>query len=98
MSTAGRLMLGVPGGTGSSLIWLSSMDDSEFSCIMQCLLHGGKDMKIAVHDFWNRPFYHGVLRFSLVVDKADTMAVIKPNGEDYWPAAALRLRHMFGRR
>jgi hypothetical protein len=68
------------------------------SCVMQCLLHGGSDLKIAVHDFWRRPFYHRVLQFASVVDRVDTLVVLRANGSDNWYATVLRLRHALDRR
>ena len=49
--------------------------------VMSILLHCNANAKIIIHDFWDRAYYHIVLDFLEVVDRADTLAVftIKPN-------------------
>lgn len=68
------------------------------SCILQALKNGGPDLKIAVHDFWKRPFYHGVLRFVSVLERVGTLAILQSNGVDDWRNALLGLRHRYDRR
>ncbi|MBR7800123.1 DUF2750 domain-containing protein [Undibacterium fentianense] len=41
--------------------------------VMQC--GAGHPVKIVIHDFWNRPQYHDVLRYLDVIAKADTLGV-----------------------
>jgi hypothetical protein len=68
------------------------------SCILQTLRYGGPDVTIAVHDFWNRRFYHGILPFVTVIDRADTLAVFRSNGRLGLGSRLLELRHLYDRR
>lgn len=47
--------------------------------IMSC--HGNKNLKILIHDFWNRKQYHTVLKYLDVVKRVDTLGIftIKDN-------------------
>jgi hypothetical protein len=49
-------------------------------CALESAKRSRADAKIVIHDFWNRPFYHGILEFVDCVDRVDTMGVfrIKP--------------------
>lgn len=47
--------------------------------IIKC--HSNKNLKIMIHDFWNRPHYHDVLKFLDVIDKSDTLGVFKVKKE-----------------
>jgi hypothetical protein len=76
------------------------MVDGRFrlSCIMQAVLYGGDDIKIAVHDFWPRKHFHGVLQFVEVVDRAGSLAVLCKRGDIGLRASLLAARHVFDRR
>lgn len=39
--------------------------------------YNNKDLRIIIHDFWNREHYHIVLNYLDVVDKVDTLGVFK---------------------
>lgn len=41
--------------------------------ILEC--HSNPRLKILIHDFWNRPHYHVVLKYLDVIDRADTLGV-----------------------
>lgn len=41
--------------------------------ILEC--HSNSRLKILIHDFWDRPHYHVVLRYLDVIDRADTLGV-----------------------
>ena len=41
--------------------------------ILEC--HKNSDLKILIHDFWDREEYHVVLRYLDIVDKADTIGL-----------------------
>ncbi|MBS7543651.1 hypothetical protein [Ancylobacter oerskovii] len=45
--------------------------------ILAALLFGPPGVTVAVHDFWNRPEYHPVLRFAAVLERAETLAVLR---------------------
>ena len=61
------------------------------ACIMETALQVGRDAIIAVHDFWNRPHYHGVLPFLDEIDRMETLAVFRVKPEiDRIAAEALR--------
>lgn len=47
------------------------------ACTLQIILscHENKNIKIMIHDFWNREHYHIVLKYLDVVEKADTLGV-----------------------
>ena len=68
------------------------------SCILQALKKGGPDLKIAIHDFWKRRNYHCVLRFTSVLDRAGTLAILKSNGSQSWQAGVLALSRVLDRR
>lgn len=68
------------------------------SCILQALKNGGPDLKIAVHDFWKRRNYHCVLRFTSVLDRANTLVILKSDGSRSWQASVLAISRMLDRR
>lgn len=45
------------------------------ACTLKIILscHGNKQLRILIHDFWNRPQYHVVLRYLDVVERVDSM-------------------------
>lgn len=43
--------------------------------ILKC--HSNENLKILIHDFWNRPHYHDVLKFLEVIEKSETLGVFK---------------------
>ncbi len=47
------------------------------ACTLKCILecHNNDDLKILIHDFWNREHYHVVLKYLDVVDKVDTTGI-----------------------
>lgn len=67
------------------------------ACVCQCLLRCGlKDVVMVIHDFWNRPHYHGVLDFLQLEDKADTLGVFRPKKRVNWKGLSLLLqKHQF---
>ncbi len=48
------------------------------ACIAQAVLHCRGNGLIAVHDFWNRPAYHGALRVLEWVSSTETFGIFKP--------------------
>lgn len=55
------------------------MVDGRFrvACALQALIRMEKDGIVLFHDFWNRPHYHTILPFCDVLDRVDTLAVLK---------------------
>jgi len=53
------------------------------ACVMQTILNcfKNKGVRILIHDFYNRPHYHIVLKYLTEIDKADNLGVfvIKPD-------------------
>lgn len=53
------------------------------ACTLKTILscHENKDLKILIHDFWNRDYYHTVLKYLNTINKTDTLGVftIKDN-------------------
>lgn len=47
------------------------------ACALTAMLHCERKTKIIIHDFWNRPFYHAVLGFADVVDRKETLVVLR---------------------
>lgn len=47
------------------------------ACTLKTVLHchDNSNMKILIHDFWNRPHYHIVLKYLHTVNRADTLGV-----------------------
>ncbi|MBZ0166753.1 MAG: hypothetical protein K8I00_08085 [Candidatus Omnitrophica bacterium] len=45
------------------------------ACTLNSILHTPDNCTIMIHDFWNRPEYHGVLKFLNVKDRTDTLGV-----------------------
>lgn len=45
------------------------------ACTLNCLLNTPDNCLIIIHDFWNRPEYHLVLKFLNIRDKVDTLGV-----------------------
>lgn len=55
------------------------------ACTLQTILacHANRYVRILIHDFWNRPQYHGVLNFLDVQQRVDTLGVFSiKNGID----------------
>jgi hypothetical protein len=40
------------------------------------ILQGNRDMTIAVHDFWNRPKYGGLLKYLTCACRVDSPAIL----------------------
>lgn len=59
--------------------------------ILSVLLNTPRSTRILVHDFWNRPWYHGVLDFLDVEARADTLAVLRKRENDDREAVQLML-------
>lgn len=47
------------------------------ACILETALRVERKTIIAVHDFWNRPAYHGVLPFLDEIDRCETLGVFR---------------------
>ncbi|MCB4767249.1 hypothetical protein LGR54_01390 [Ancylobacter sp. Lp-2] len=45
--------------------------------ILAALLFGPPGVTVVAHDFWSRPEYHPVLAFAEVVERAETLAVLR---------------------
>ena len=45
------------------------------ACAMSCLLNTPANTKLLIHDFWNRPEYHILLRVLTPIARADTLGV-----------------------
>lgn len=58
--------------------------------ILETILRAPPQATIAVHDFWNRPAYHGVLPFLEVVDRCQSLGVFRVR-PDFDRAAAKAL-------
>lgn len=41
---------------------------------------------LMIHDFWNRPHYHLLLMFVDVVDRVDSLAILRPRASMNWDA------------
>lgn len=68
----------------STLIDLSLVDGRfRVACTLKIVLacHENSRIRIIIHDFWNRPHYHIVLKYLDTISRADTMGVfsIKKN-------------------
>jgi hypothetical protein len=52
------------------------------ACVLQTIMNCSRNngLKILIHDFYNRPHYHGLIKYLLEIDKADNLGVfvIKP--------------------
>jgi hypothetical protein len=66
------------------------------ACILETALRCGPQTQILVHDFWNRPEYHGVLAFLNAGARQDSLGVftVKPDF-DREAATAMRAAHAF---
>lgn len=45
------------------------------ACTLNSILYTPENCTIMIHDFWDRPEYHGVLKFLNVKDRTDTLGV-----------------------
>lgn len=47
------------------------------ACVLKTVLecHGNDEIKILIHDFWDRPHYHVVLKYLDVLSRADTLGL-----------------------
>lgn len=65
------------------------------SCALQYLLRSQRAfVPVAIHDFWNREYYHCLLQFFDVVDQEDTMVVFLKKKKIIWKNLSLcLLRH-----
>ena len=45
------------------------------ACALSSILNTSKDCIIMIHDFWNRPRYHILLKFLTTIEKIDTLGV-----------------------
>lgn len=45
------------------------------ACTLNCLLKTPESCIIIIHDFWNRPQYHVVLKYLNIIDKVDSLGV-----------------------
>ncbi|MFM6451175.1 MAG: hypothetical protein ACKPH7_05130, partial [Planktothrix sp.] len=48
------------------------------ACALQSLSHIHQNAKVIMHDFWDRPSYHDVLKFFDAIESADTLVVLQP--------------------
>ena len=63
------------------------------ACLCQSLLRcSRKDALFFMHDFWDRPRYHPVLKLCDAVDRADTAALLRPKADMDWRALCLILQ------
>lgn len=63
------------------------------ACFCQSLLRcGNSDVKIIMHDFWNRPHYRIVLEFADAVDRAHSSVVLRPKPDLDWKKLCLALQ------
>lgn len=51
------------------------------SCLLQTLLNLPDVGHVLIHDFWDRPHYHGVLDFVDVIDRVGQLGVFKPKAD-----------------
>jgi hypothetical protein len=53
------------------------------ACVLKLVLHcgAGHPVKILIHDFWNRPHYHLVLRYLETLEKVDTLGLFRIKDE-----------------
>lgn len=51
------------------------------ACTLSCILNTPEDCNIMIHDFWNRPEYHIVLKYLRIKDKVDTLGVFSKKQE-----------------
>ncbi|GAB4073155.1 hypothetical protein KHC28_00015 [Ancylobacter sonchi] len=65
------------------------------ACILTAFLFGRPKLKVVVHDFWDRDYYHKALQFASVVDKAERLAVLEPARDIRMSAMAKVLRPAF---
>lgn len=62
-------------------------------CLFRCIIH---DTVFVIHDFWNRPHYHGVLKFLKEENRADTLGIFRPKKRLNWKSLFLLLQeHQF---
>ena len=67
------------------------------ACLCQSLLHcDNKDVTFVIHDFFDRPDYHCVLKLCTEVDRADTSVVLRRKKRVDWKQLSLMLQaHQF---
>ena len=67
------------------------------ACTCQSLLRCNKPgVLFAIHDFWNRPEYHILLKFFDVIDRADSLGIFKAKQKIDWQELNLVLQdHQF---
>ncbi len=67
------------------------------ACLCQSLLRcENREVVFLVHDFWDRPQYHDILKLCALVDRADTLAVFKRKRSTDWKRVCLVLqKHQF---
>lgn len=51
------------------------------SCALNALLNTPPSCKIMIHDFWDRPYYHVLLKYLDVANRADTLGVFTKKGK-----------------
>lgn len=58
------------------------------ACALSCVLNAKPGTVIIVHDFWNRPEYHVILRYLICTDRVDTLGVFKAAQTVDWKSLA----------
>ena len=47
------------------------------ACALQSIIHCKQKPILLMHDFWNRPQYHPILEFTDVLDRVDSLVVLR---------------------
>lgn len=63
------------------------------ACALQAILHARRQTVIAIHDFWNRPAYHDVLRFLDETARCNRLGVFRTRASFDRDAAERLLAH-----
>jgi len=66
------------------------------ACVMQSVLNGSPETTIAIHDFWDRPYYHAVLPFLDWIASTERFGAFHPRASfDRDMARNLLTRHLY---
>ena len=70
------------------------------ACACQCLLRcETKPTTFVIHDFWNRPHYHVLLKYFDEESSADSLVILRPKKRIRWQYLAMLLqKHMLDSR
>lgn len=61
------------------------------ACALTSLLHCAPETPIVIHDFWDRPQYHVVLKYLDCIEQADTIGVFRRKQDIDWQGLAIDL-------